>query len=45
MEVTQIEWIVTLGVTLAVLLFDVIFIARRPHVLHAGRHGSSLGGG
>jgi len=31
MEVTQIEWIVTLGVTLAVLLFDVIFIARRPH--------------
>lgn len=31
MNVTQIEWIVTLGVTLAVLLFDVIFIARRPH--------------
>src|SRR3954451_2747336 len=31
MQVTQIEWIVTLGVTLAVLLFDVIFIARRPH--------------
>jgi tellurite resistance protein TerC len=31
MNVTQIEWIVTLGVTIAVLLFDVIFIARRPH--------------
>jgi tellurite resistance protein TerC len=31
MQVTQIEWIVTLGVTIAVLLFDVIFIARRPH--------------
>jgi tellurite resistance protein TerC len=31
MQVTQIEWIVTLGVTLAVLLFDIIFIARRPH--------------
>ncbi len=31
MQVTQIEWIVTLGVTLAVLLFDIVFIARRPH--------------
>jgi tellurite resistance protein TerC len=31
MQVTQLEWIVTLGVTLAVLLFDIIFIARRPH--------------
>ena len=31
MQVTSIEWIVTLGVTLAVLLFDIIFIARRPH--------------
>jgi tellurite resistance protein TerC len=31
LNVTQIEWIVTLGVTLAVLLFDIIFIARRPH--------------
>ncbi|CAN5511539.1 TerC family protein [soil metagenome] len=31
MNVTQIEWIVTLGVTIAILLFDVIFIARRPH--------------
>jgi tellurite resistance protein TerC len=31
MQVTQIEWIVTLGVTMAVLLFDIVFIARRPH--------------
>jgi tellurite resistance protein TerC len=26
-----VEWAVTLGVTMAVLLFDIIFIARRPH--------------
>jgi tellurite resistance protein TerC len=31
LNVTSIEWAVTLGVTLAVLLFDIIFIARRPH--------------
>ncbi len=31
MNVTQIEWLVTLGVTMAVLLFDVVVIARRPH--------------
>ena len=31
MQVTQIEWIVTLAVTIAVLLFDIVFIARRPH--------------
>ncbi len=31
MQVTQIEWFVTIGVTMAVLLFDIIFIARRPH--------------
>jgi tellurite resistance protein TerC len=31
MHVSQLEWIVTLGVTIAVLLFDVVFIARRPH--------------
>jgi TerC family integral membrane protein len=31
MQVTQLEWIVTLGVTMAVLLFDIVFIARRPH--------------
>jgi tellurite resistance protein TerC len=31
MNVSQLEWIVTLGVTMAVLLFDIIYIARRPH--------------
>jgi len=31
MQVTQLEWIVTLGVTIAVLLFDVVVIGRRPH--------------
>ena len=31
MNVSQLEWIITLGVTLAVLLFDVIVIGRRPH--------------
>lgn len=31
MQVTQLEWIVTLSVTVAVLLFDVFVVARRPH--------------
>jgi tellurite resistance protein TerC len=31
MQVTQLEWIVTLAVTIAVLLFDVVIIGRRPH--------------
>jgi tellurite resistance protein TerC len=31
MHVTQLEWIITLGVTIAVLLFDVVVIGRRPH--------------
>jgi tellurite resistance protein TerC len=31
MQVTQLEWIITLGVTIAVLLFDVLVIGRRPH--------------
>ncbi len=31
MNVSQLEWIITLGVTFAVLLFDVIIIGRRPH--------------
>ncbi|BBZ78068.1 tellurium resistance protein TerC [Mycolicibacterium anyangense] len=31
MNVSQLEWLITLGVTVAVLLFDVIVIARRPH--------------
>jgi len=31
MHVTQLDWIITLGVTIAVLLFDVVVVARRPH--------------
>jgi len=31
MHVSQLEWLVTVGVTIAVLLFDVVVIARRPH--------------
>ena len=31
MNVSTIEWVVTLGVTLAILLFDVVVIARNPH--------------
>ncbi len=31
MHVTQLEWIITLGVTIAVLVFDVVVIGRRPH--------------
>ena len=30
-NVSQLEWIITLGVTVAILLFDVIVIGRRPH--------------
>jgi len=30
-NVSPLEWLITLGVTVAVLLFDVIVIARRPH--------------
>ncbi|WP_102145909.1 TerC family protein [Mycobacterium hubeiense] len=31
MQVTQLEWIITLTVTIAVLIFDVVVIGRRPH--------------
>jgi len=31
MNVSQLEWIVTLGAAIAVLLFDVAYIGRRPH--------------
>ena len=31
MHVSQLEWIVTVGVTIGVLLFDLVVIARRPH--------------
>ena len=31
MNVSPLEWLITIGVTVAVLLFDIIVIARRPH--------------
>ena len=31
MDVSQTEWLITVGVTIAVLLFDVIIVARNPH--------------
>ena len=31
MEVSTLEWTITIGVTVAVLLFDVVVIARDPH--------------
>lgn len=31
MNVTMLEWGITLGVTIAILLFDIVMIARRPH--------------
>ncbi|MDH6247335.1 TerC family protein [Mycobacterium sp. OTB74] len=31
MNVSQLEWIITVGVTVAVLVFDVVIIGRRPH--------------
>ena len=31
MNVSQLEWIITLGATIAMLLFDVMIIGRRPH--------------
>ncbi|NLC98297.1 MAG: TerC family protein, partial [Actinomycetales bacterium] len=31
MNVTTLEWAITIGVTVAILLFDIIVIARKPH--------------
>ncbi len=31
MQVSSLEWTITLGVTVAILLFDVVVIGRRPH--------------
>jgi tellurite resistance protein TerC len=42
MHVSQLEWIVTLGVTLAVLLFDVVVIGRRPHEPSKRETGTAL---
>ena len=42
MQVTQLEWIITLGVTIAVLLFDVVVIGRRPHEPSRRETGTAL---
>jgi tellurite resistance protein TerC len=42
MNVSALEWIVTLCLTSAVLLFDVVVIARRPHVPTMGRCALAL---
>ncbi|MGV0790440.1 TerC family protein [Mycolicibacterium sp. XJ1819] len=42
MNVTQLEWIITLGVTTAVLLFDVFVIGRRPHEPSRRETGTAL---
>ena len=31
MDVSTTEWLITVGVTIAVLMFDIVFVARRPH--------------
>lgn len=31
MNVSQTEWLITIGVTIAVLLFDIVIVARKPH--------------
>lgn len=42
MNVSQLEWIITLSVTIAVLLFDVIVIGRRPHEPSRRETGTAL---
>jgi tellurite resistance protein TerC len=42
MHVTQLEWIITLGVTIGVLLFDVVVIGRRPHEPSRRETGTAL---
>src|SRR6185312_1696825 len=42
MHVTQLEWIITLAVTIAVLLFDVVVIGRRPHEPSKRETGTAL---
>src|SRR5260370_20552304 len=42
MHVPQLEWIITRGVTIAVLLFDVVVIGRRPHEPSKRETGTAL---
>jgi tellurite resistance protein TerC len=41
-NVSLLEWIITLGVTIAILLFDVIVIGRRPHEPSKRETGTAL---
>ncbi|MCV7280826.1 TerC family protein [Mycolicibacterium flavescens] len=43
MNVSQLEWIITLSVTIAILLFDVVVIGRRPHEPSKKETGTALG--
>ena len=42
MTVSHLEWVVTLGVTVAVLLFDVAIVGRRPHEPSTGECAAYL---
>jgi tellurite resistance protein TerC len=42
MHVTQLEWIITLAVTIGVLVFDVVVIGRRPHEPSRRETGTAL---
>ncbi|OBF89867.1 TerC family integral membrane protein [Mycolicibacterium flavescens] len=42
MNVSTLEWIITLSVTMAILLFDVIVIGRRPHEPSKRETGTAL---
>jgi tellurite resistance protein TerC len=42
MQVSQLEWIITLCATIAVLLFDVVVIGRRPHEPSKRETGTAL---
>lgn len=42
MNVSQLEWIITLSVTIAILLFDVVVIGRRPHEPSKRETGTAL---
>src|SRR5919106_1345243 len=42
MQVSQLEWIIALSATIAVLLFDVVVIGRRPHEPSKRETGTAL---
>ena len=42
MNVSTLEWMITVGVTCAILIFDVIVIARKPHEPSTKESGITL---